>query len=666
MMTTTRKTNKMSTLPTLLKWEMYSPPVDVPTTQNSLAFEGYSLQYSKRQSLLRRGFTLARYFFRPIKQEELLGSFLPSVYQDVESDPHALSTLFFIFALSALLDLRLPPFNADAERFYGAGRAALGLRAVYDSPNVETVRAIGLMATYHSLGGKKYSRDSAWSLGSVAAKLAQSIGLHRDPARWHMDARTVQIRRTLFWDVFCSDVSNSLALGRPPAISLSYVDCEYPIDEESTMTDLGEIRPGFWRSKYVFSRDIWMGLAEATLAAKTPGYETMLELDRRVRQLSVPDSFKPYPTRADGEGEYHSPAASLRGFYASQYRTVTMLYIHRSFYAQALLDFPTNPLRSPFATSFLTAYRSASVLIKATAYQYDRSAEMAMRVWFLLHHTFSAAVIVGTVVTLSPRSSLAANALNDLALAVELFERAATHSHRAKIASAVLSKLRDRAVRAYTQSSPTTPPTALSPSPDEAATDELQIFGGQKRILALKQKNRRGKSTTPEGQGSQVASGGELAPLTATAAAAMGIGLDRSRPVDAVPSISAHPFDVLAPMDGEFEFPWLADLTTLPPPPNVEVEMDNRQEGMSSDIFDMIYSQNDFGLLLPSSSSTSFAGPSGSAQLTLPVPSVGGGGGAGAGAMVELGLTSESGMDAAWLAFMQQCGVTVGTESTAT
>lgn len=69
-----------------------------------------------------------------------------------------------------------------------------------------------------------------------------------------------------------------------------------------------------------------------------------------------------------------------------------MIYLHRSFFAQAMLDFPTNPLRSPFATSFLTAYRSASVIIKATAYQFDRCAAMAMRVWFLLHQMFSAAV----------------------------------------------------------------------------------------------------------------------------------------------------------------------------------------------------------------------------------------------------------------------------------
>lgn len=38
--------------------------------------------------------------------------------------------------------------------------------------------------------------------------------------------------------------TQSLALGRPPAIHLSYVDCEFPEDEESSRTDLGELRPG--------------------------------------------------------------------------------------------------------------------------------------------------------------------------------------------------------------------------------------------------------------------------------------------------------------------------------------------------------------------------------------------------------------------------------------
>ena len=129
----------------------------------------------------------ATFFFRPIKRDELFESLLPEVYNaaagrrtvrldagsspcsDLEeghsnmrrSTPHALASLYFIFALGALLDLKRVPFNADAERFWDLGRAALSLRSVYESANMDTVQAMGLMATYHTLAGKKYSRDSA-------------------------------------------------------------------------------------------------------------------------------------------------------------------------------------------------------------------------------------------------------------------------------------------------------------------------------------------------------------------------------------------------------------------------------------------------------------------------------------------------------------------------
>jgi hypothetical protein len=152
-------------------------------------------------------------------------------------------------------------------------------------------------------------------------------------------------------------------------------------------------------------------VVEATLTATSPSYKTVLDLDKKVREVSFPTAFKPYVQREDGEEEYLSSSSSLRGFYASQHRTVSelsippmtcvlysnppspaMLYLHRSFFAQAMLDHPSNPLLSPFAPSFLTAYKCASIIVKASVHQFDRCAEMAMRVWFLMCHTFSAAV----------------------------------------------------------------------------------------------------------------------------------------------------------------------------------------------------------------------------------------------------------------------------------
>lgn len=243
----------------------------------------------------------------------------------------------------------------------------------------------------------------------------------------------------------------------------SSVDVRALLSTFSRASDLSYVFYAVWRMKHTFARDIFMPVLSATLAARPPSYSVILDLDRKVREISFPAGLKPYvklarqlksvKTMSDelpsqdsdssiderggefgetktGEGaleleggdsdtvseeRYYSSSESLRDFYASQHRTIggysasllwcqriliylgsivriVMQYLHRSFFAQAMLDFPTNPLLSPFAPSFLTAYRCASIIIKAAAHQFARCARMAMRVWFLMYHVFSAGV----------------------------------------------------------------------------------------------------------------------------------------------------------------------------------------------------------------------------------------------------------------------------------
>ncbi|KAH9479083.1 putative transcriptional regulatory protein C1F7.11c [Psilocybe cubensis] len=498
----------------------------------------------------------ASFFFRPIKGDDLLQGLLPAIYnianenrsqatgqsqsqssgsEEKIMNPHAMATLYFIFALGCLLDLTRPPYSSESERYYDLGRAALSLRSVYDSPNMDSVQAMGLMATYQTLAGKKYTRDSAWCIMSFAAKLAQSV--NRDSARWNMDSSTVQRRRNLFWEVFSADVSNSLAMGRPPAIHLSYVDCEFPQDDDASLSSTAEPEDGFWRMKHKFAKNIYNSVADATLTAKPPSYNTVLDLDRKVREISFPASFNPYVTRDVGAEIFNSSSLSLRDFYASQHRTVTMLYLHRSFFAQAMLDHPTNPLLSPFAPSFLTAYRSASVIIKATAHLFERCAAIAMRLWFLINHTFSAAVIVGTVVTRSPNSNIASIAMRDFNLALSLFEKTAAQSSRARVALGVLTKLQEKAKRSYEQISTTGPIEGPFDNPEDIE-DDLAIFGGQMKVLSRKGKmnaHQRSSSTsgsitthsTVSSPQSQSPSSTNASPkLDSQAAAVLGLGLD--------------------------------------------------------------------------------------------------------------------------------------------
>lgn len=136
----------------------------------------------------------------------------------------------------------------------------------------------------------------------------------------------------------------SLALGRPPAIHLSYVDCEFPQDDDASLSSTAEHEDGcklpclllvfimdvntrffsqVWRMKHKFAKNIYNSVADATLTAKPPSYHTVLDLDRKVREISFPASFNPYVTRDVGLEIFNSSSLSLRDFYASQHRTVS-------------------------------------------------------------------------------------------------------------------------------------------------------------------------------------------------------------------------------------------------------------------------------------------------------------------------------------------------------
>ncbi|KAG8218750.1 hypothetical protein J3R82DRAFT_4423 [Butyriboletus roseoflavus] len=358
-------------------------------------------EYPRATTLCETYLENSAWVFRPITREELIDEILAPVYafahdrkQEApvvkrEVFSHTLAVLYMVFAHGALTDLTLPPYNTEAENHFHLGRLALSLHSVYDLPNTQTLQAMCLMAFYYANHGRHPTLDSAWSIIAFANKLAQSMGLHRDPARFNMSPKAIQRRRSLFWELLSADMFHSMTLGRPPSISLSYVDCEFPEDETTTLNDKGEVEMGFFRWKYSFTKDVFIPVLELTLTVTPPTYETILELDRKVREKVLPPSLNLY--RSSSIDEYTTPTAYVRGRMLFQFRTSTMLYIHRSFFAQAMLDFPSNPLRSPFAPSFLAAYRCASAIIKTTAMNFQKYPELFARFWTMWNHLLSAA-----------------------------------------------------------------------------------------------------------------------------------------------------------------------------------------------------------------------------------------------------------------------------------
>jgi hypothetical protein len=87
--------------------------------------------------------------------------------------PHRLASLFLIFALGYLTDPDMKPFNPQARRYYDLARAAMSLKPVLDSADMDTVEALGFMATFKLLSDT--SRPAVWSIFALAGKIAQSV-----------------------------------------------------------------------------------------------------------------------------------------------------------------------------------------------------------------------------------------------------------------------------------------------------------------------------------------------------------------------------------------------------------------------------------------------------------------------------------------------------------
>ncbi|THH27408.1 hypothetical protein EUX98_g6784 [Antrodiella citrinella] len=280
------------------------------------------------------------WLFRPVKREELINEILSPIYKTVSDPnnhggyhpksgcggrcPHLLAVLFNILALGALVDLTLQPCSAEAEKYYRLGRASLSLRSILDSPEFETVQAVSLMAAYHSLCSSRHSVESAWSLASLACKLAQALGLRKFSFPHPVDTVSVAEDDVVFGillQIETVQAIHCMALGRPPAASRFHVDCALPADEEASLDKDGETIEGFWHWKLAFARSIIVHAHDLLLAAEAPDYEMILDLDRKIRELCVP-KIKLYPKPEDEE--YYNAGLCMQSCLMSQFRSVEL------------------------------------------------------------------------------------------------------------------------------------------------------------------------------------------------------------------------------------------------------------------------------------------------------------------------------------------------------
>ncbi|KAG1872941.1 fungal-specific transcription factor domain-containing protein [Suillus subalutaceus] len=420
-----------------------------------------------------------------------LGSVAPPVTSGndaLSKGPHELALMFVIFCFGALTDHRLPPApdNEEADMYFKLTRAALNLEPVLDRPpSVATIQTLALLAIYQGLCSGENSIESTWGIFGLATKLAQSIGLHRDCARWQLPPQEVQKRRELFWELFITDGWQSLATGRLATFYLPFVDCELPNDPDSTVDGDGSVLQSFpaWKARFGFH--CISAVIQHAQTAKVPKYSVVIELDRKIRDLELPK----YAQRPPREGAELGEA--MKHYMPRNYRHLTLLYVHRCFFAEAVSNNPTNPMSSPFAPSFLAGYRSACELISGLRTQFDLFPAQIARFWVLWTHAFSSSVMLSSVVTHASgsgsRSKITTAALTELRRAVSLFKEASVFGGRAGKFLPILERLLQKAEQAYSTATPTvTRRDIFSNTGPTKSKDELSIFSGQINKVSTK------------------------------------------------------------------------------------------------------------------------------------------------------------------------------------
>ncbi|KAF7966860.1 hypothetical protein HWV62_36691 [Athelia sp. TMB] len=449
----------------------------------------------------------AGWLFRTVSREQIQDEMLPAFYHRPSpstspgplteyTGPHDLSLLFMVFSVGALVDLRQEPSNEEAEHYHQIARAAVCLQPVLEKPSLVTIQVLHLLSVYNAmssneLGSQETSMETTWSLLTLATHLSQTIGLHRDSARWGLSATMVERRRVLFWHLFTSDAWQSLNTGRPPTFALAYIDCRLPQDSEVTQNAHGETEPGYGAWNIRFGVECVAEVAARTLTAEAPTYSTIMELDRKVREFPLWEdatalaSSTPPPTI-----DSMSPSEAMLRCVMSHTREVT------------IIEYPVNPLKSPYAPSFLAAYRASATILHTIREHFAVRPELCSRFWQMWTHAFSAAVVFGTIVTRGPKSPLAANAMVELEAACALFTKASAHSRRAAKALPIVTRLAEKAQAALKEaqqegSSAHSLHGSQWKIKAEDPEDELAIFSGRTRFVSTRRGDSSLTSTPP-------------------------------------------------------------------------------------------------------------------------------------------------------------------------
>ncbi|KAL5480159.1 hypothetical protein ACEPAI_1429 [Sanghuangporus weigelae] len=431
-----------------------------PFVPTYISRSNYSSQLCLQLPLYERAISLTESYFANlvwfdavVDRSQLVDEVIPQFYPQHHPAPpesadisqsHDLALLFAVLSCGAISDLTQPVINPEAERYQRLARAALGMQSILDFGSLEAVQTLFLMSAYEGYTRRKTSQESADRLSSMGLSIAASIGLHLDPSRWNLDAKLSNRRRRIFWEINATDKWKSLGSGRPFSFPPDTIDCEFPLDSGATVDVNGNCVESVWQWKYRFTRHVLGSLAGKICSARPLKYSEVLSLDKLVREFRVHPhvsdrAAKSYVFATDGNYGNLPPHVTV------WWKETALLFVHKHYFARAMLEYSDDPLRSPFVPSVLSAYRSSVTLLGLLYNATVLVPLVTERLWGQWSFSLGCTMIIGAVACRSSTTSIFESALKALETAIGLFKAGAEHSV-ARAGLDLSCRLRDRAI----------------------------------------------------------------------------------------------------------------------------------------------------------------------------------------------------------------------------
>jgi hypothetical protein len=127
---------------------------------------------------------------------------------------------------------------------------------------------------------------------------------------------------------------------------------------------------------------------------KLPSYEATLEVDRTIRKFPIPKHLSDAFKDLDGGGLWDQDYRhALQQYTALWIRESNLLFLHRSYFAQAIRKAPADPLSHKYAPSVLAVFRSTIRLLGSLRGFYSAH-NMVGKVWIFWSVFFSSCVSI--------------------------------------------------------------------------------------------------------------------------------------------------------------------------------------------------------------------------------------------------------------------------------